>query len=75
MLIVKLYVTLLSAIIAGLVNSVFCKSNILKELKKNKLPSINALIRDGNVNLKYGEDKITNQYEYVLLKRDVEWLI
>ena len=46
--------------------------SIAEELKKNNLPSINALIRDGNVNLKYGEDKITNQYEYVLLERNVK---
>lgn len=46
--------------------------SIAEELKKNNLPSINALIRDGNINLKYGEDKITNQYEYVLLERNVK---
>ncbi len=34
MIVVKMYVTLLSAIIAGLVNSIFCKLNILKVLKK-----------------------------------------
>lgn len=45
--------------------------SIAEELKKNNLPSINALIRDGNVNIKYGEDKIINQYEYVLLERSV----
>ena len=43
--------------------------SIAEELKKNNLPSINALIRDGNVNIKYGENKITDQYEYVLLER------
>ncbi len=43
--------------------------SIAEELKKNNLPSINALIRDGNINIKYGEDKITDQYEYVLLER------
>ena len=46
--------------------------SIAEELKKNHLPSINALIRDGNINLKYGEDKITNQYEYVLLERIIK---
>ena len=46
--------------------------SISEELKKNKLPSINALIRDGNINLKYGEAKITNQYEYVLLERTIK---
>ena len=46
--------------------------SIAEELKKNNLPSINALIRDGNINLKYGEDKITNQYEYVLLERNIK---
>ena len=34
MIVVKLYVTLLSAIIAGLVNSIFCKLNVFKFLKK-----------------------------------------
>lgn len=46
--------------------------SIAEELKKNNLPSINALIRDGNINLKYGEDKITDQYEYVLLERNIK---
>ena len=46
--------------------------SIAEELKKTNLPSINALIRDGNINLKYGEDKITNQYEYVLLERNIK---
>ena len=46
--------------------------SIAEELKKNNLPSINALIRDGNINIKYGEDKITDQYEYVLLERKVK---
>ena len=46
--------------------------SITEELKKNHLPSINALIRDGNINIKYGEDKITNQYEYVLLERIIK---
>ena len=34
MLIVKMYVTLLGPILAGIINSIFCKSNILKSLKK-----------------------------------------
>ena len=46
--------------------------SMAEELKKNNLPSINALIRDGNVNIKYGEDKINDVYEYVLLERDVK---
>ena len=45
--------------------------SISEELKKNKLPSINALIRDGKVNAKYGEEVIENQYEYVLLERKI----
>ena len=46
--------------------------SISEELKKNKLPSINALIRDGKVNLKYGEEVIEGQYEYVLLERIIK---
>ena len=46
--------------------------SISEELKKNNLPSINALIRDGNINIKYGEEKITNSYEYVLLERNIK---
>ena len=34
MIIIRLYVTLLSAILAGIVNSVFCKTNSFKSLKK-----------------------------------------
>ena len=34
MLIVKMYITLLAPIIAGIVNSIFCKSNTLNSLKK-----------------------------------------
>jgi len=45
--------------------------SISEELKKSKLPSINALIRDGKVNLKYGEEVIEGQYEYVLLERKI----
>ena len=33
MLIVKMYVTLLSPIIAGIINSIFCKTNLLSKLK------------------------------------------
>ena len=46
--------------------------SMAEELKKNNLPSINVLIRDGNVNIKYGEDKINDVYEYVLLEREVK---
>ena len=46
--------------------------SVLQELKKSNLPSINALIKDNNVNLKYGSDKILNQYEYVLLERIIK---
>lgn len=34
MLIVKMYVTLLSTIVAGIINSIFCKTKILDKLKK-----------------------------------------
>lgn len=34
MLVVKMYVTLLSTIVAGIINSIFCKKNILISLKK-----------------------------------------
>jgi hypothetical protein len=34
MLIVKMYITLLAPILAGIVNSIFCKSNALSFLKK-----------------------------------------
>ena len=34
MLIIKMYMTLLGPILAGIVNSIFCKSNILNSLKK-----------------------------------------
>lgn len=46
MIVVKLYVTLLSAIIAGLVNSIFCKLNVFKFLKKPI---------DNNIKLKDGK--------------------
>ncbi len=45
MIVVKLYVTLLSAIIAGLVNSIFCKSNVLKFIKKPI--DNNIVLKDG----------------------------
>lgn len=45
MIVVKLYVTLLSAIIAGLVNSIFCKSNLLKFIKKPI--DNNIVLKDG----------------------------
>lgn len=41
------------------------------ELKKNNLPSISALIRDGNININYGEEKITDRYEYVLMEKEL----
>ena len=34
MLIIKMYMTLLGPILAGVVNSIFCKLNIFKSLKK-----------------------------------------
>lgn len=43
--------------------------SITNELKKNKLPSIGALARDGKITQNYAEDKIENRYEYVLLER------
>lgn len=46
MVIAKLYVTLLSSIIAGIINSIFCKLNILNSLKK---PIDNNIkLKDGN---------------------------
>ena len=34
MLILKMYITLLTSVLAGIINSIFCKSNILNKLKK-----------------------------------------
>lgn len=44
---------------------------IMEELRKNKLPSIGALARDGKVTQKYGENHIEKQYEYVLLEMEL----
>ena len=46
MVIAKLYVTLLSTIFAGIINSIFCKTNILSNLKKPI---------DNNIKLKDGK--------------------
>lgn len=45
--------------------------SIMEELRKNKLPSIGALARDGKVTQKYGENHIEKQYEYVLLEANL----
>ena len=45
--------------------------SIMEELRKNGLPSIGALARDGKVTQKYGEDYIDQLYEYVLLEKNV----
>lgn len=45
MIIVKMYVTLASAIVAGLINSIFCKLGILKSLKKPL--DFNKKLKDG----------------------------
>lgn len=44
---------------------------IEEELKKNKLPSIGALARDGVITQKYGKELIKEQYEYVLMERNI----
>ena len=46
--------------------------SIMLELMENELPSIGALARDGKINAKYAEEKISSQYEYVLLERNVK---
>ena len=43
-----------------------------EELKKHDLTSISALIRDGNININYGHEKFLNQYEYVLLEKNIK---
>ena len=43
---------------------------IIKELRKNKLPSIGALARDGKVTQNYVKDLIEDKYEYVLLEKN-----
>lgn len=44
---------------------------IEEELKRNKLPSIGALAKDGKITQKYGEELIENQYEYVLMECEI----
>lgn len=44
---------------------------IEEELKKNKLPSIGALARDGKITQKYGEELVKEQYEYVLMECEI----
>lgn len=44
---------------------------IEEELKKNKLPSIGALARDGKITQKYGEELVKEKYEYVLMERKI----
>ena len=43
-----------------------------EELKKHNVTSINALIRDGNININYGHERFLNQYEYVLLEKNIK---
>lgn len=43
--------------------------SIMEELRKNGLPSIGALARDGKITQKYGEEHIEHLYEYVLLEK------
>jgi len=45
--------------------------SIIEELKKNDLPSIGALTKDGKVTQTYAKDKIESRYEYVLLQTDI----
>lgn len=45
--------------------------SIMEELRKSGLPSIGALARDGKVTQKYGDNYIENQYEYVLLEKEI----
>ncbi len=45
--------------------------SIVEELKKNGLPSIGALARDGKINAKYAEELVSSVYEYVLLERKI----
>lgn len=44
---------------------------IEEELKKNKLPSIGALARDGKITQKYGEELSREHYEYVLMECNI----
>lgn len=45
--------------------------SIIEELRRNKLPSIGALQRDGKITQSYAKELIEKRYEYVLLKREV----
>ena len=45
--------------------------SIMEELRKSGLPSIGALARDGKVTQKYADNYIENQYEYVLLEKEI----
>lgn len=45
--------------------------SIIEELRKNRLPSIGALQRDGKITQNYVKELIEERYEYVLLKREI----
>lgn len=45
--------------------------SIIEELKKNNLPSIGALARDGKITQSYVEEMIDNRYEYVLMEEKI----
>jgi len=45
--------------------------SVMEELRVSGLPSIGALARDGKITQKYGEEHIEEQYEYVLLEKDL----
>lgn len=45
--------------------------SIMEELRISGLPSIGALARDGKITQKYGENYISQCYEYVLLGKDL----
>ena len=44
---------------------------IVEELRKSKLPSIGALIKEGKVTQGYIGDLVDSRYEYVLLEKDI----
>lgn len=46
--------------------------SIMEELRKNNLPSIGALARDGKLTQNYVQELINNRYEYVLLERKID---
>ena len=46
--------------------------SVMRELGKNKLPSIGALARDGKPTQRYVFDEVTGVYEYVLLERTLQ---